>query len=116
MSDCLFCKIIKEEVSSEKVYEDDSVLAFRDIQPSAKEHLLFIHKDHTNNVNEISDNNPEQFTQIFTAISSYTKESGLSESGFRVTTNQGPDSGQIVFHTHFHVLGGDRLAPLGVQR
>jgi len=113
MSDCLFCKIIKGEIPSEKVYEDEQVYAFKDIQPAAKEHLLFIHKDHTKNVNEIADNAPEQLAAIFKAISFVTKEIGLTEDGFRVTTNYGPNAGQAVFHTHFHVLGGERLAPLG---
>ena len=113
MSDCLFCKIMSGDIPSEKVYEDENIFGFRDIHPSAKEHLLFIHKVHTENVNEISDQHPEQFAQIFKGISRYTKDSGLTEGGFRVTTNQGPNAGQMVFHTHFHLLGGERLAPLG---
>ena len=112
-ADCLFCKIIKGEIPSEKIYENDHVLGFKDIVPMSKEHYLFIHKEHTRNVNEIADENPEQLAHVFAAISSFTKNSGLIENGFRVVTNLGPNAGQTVFHTHFHVLGGEQLRGFG---
>lgn len=113
MNDCIFCKILKGEIPSTRVYEDEKVIGFKDLNPLAKEHYLFIHREHTENINELSSSNPEQLTDVFQAISTFTKESGLSESGFRVVTNQGANGGQTVFHTHFHVLGGEKLAGFG---
>lgn len=113
MSDCLFCKIIDGKIPSEKVHEDEKVLGFKDIGPMAKEHYLFIHKEHTPNVNAMVKTNPEQLADVFSAIKSYTQSNGLEQSGFRVVTNVGPDAGQTVFHTHFHVLGGQRLSKFG---
>jgi histidine triad (HIT) family protein len=113
MEDCLFCKIINKEIPSEKVYEDQNVYGFKDIHPLAKEHYLFIHKKHTANVNEMADEDPAQIAEVFKAISSFTREQGLIEKGFRVVTNYGPYAGQTVFHTHFHVLGGEPLKGFG---
>ncbi len=111
--DCLFCKIIQGEIPSQKVYEDENVYAFRDIAPMAKEHYLFISKTHSKDINELSQAHPGQLSDIFNAISIFTKESGLAESGFRIVTNLGKDGGQTVFHTHFHVLGGEQLKGFG---
>ena len=113
MSDCIFCKIIKNEIPSTKVFENELVLGFKDLNPMAKVHNLFIHKDHTKNAIELTESDPKQLSDIFKAISSYTKESGHDESGFRIVTNIGADAGQTVFHTHFHVLGGERLGKFG---
>lgn len=113
MKDCLFCKIIAQEVPSFKVYEDESVYAFKDINPSAKEHYLFIAKNHTRNVNDMAIESERDIVSIFKAIAKYTRDSGLEQSGFRVVTNTNKDSGQVVFHTHFHVLGGEKLKGFG---
>ncbi|EQC51915.1 histidine triad nucleotide-binding protein [Bacteriovorax sp. DB6_IX] len=113
MSDCLFCKILAGEIPSSKVYEDEKVVGFKDIQPQAKEHYLFIHREHTANVNEISENSPEQLADIFQGISKFTKSNELEKNGFRVVTNLGPHGCQTVFHTHFHVLGGEQLRGFG---
>ena len=113
MSECLFCKILNGEIPSEKVYEDEKVFAFKDINPMAKEHYLFISKSHSLNINEISDNKPEQLSEVFSAISSFTKNSDLIDNGFRVVTNSGSNGGQTVFHTHFHLLGGEQLRGFG---
>ncbi|MCO4754776.1 MAG: histidine triad nucleotide-binding protein [Bacteriovoracaceae bacterium] len=113
MSDCLFCKIVKGEIPSQKVYEDETVLAFKDIKPSAKEHYLFISKTHTKNVNEMSKNEPQSIVEVHNAIREFTQKEGLEETGFRVVTNVNKHSGQIVFHTHFHVLGGEQLRGFG---
>ena len=113
MSDCLFCKIIAGQIPSEKVHEDESVFGFKDIGPMAKEHYLFIHKKHSTNINDLVANNPEQLADIFSAIQKFTTSTDLSESGFRVVTNHGSDAGQTVFHTHFHVLGGEKLGKFG---
>ena len=115
MQDCLFCKILKNEIPSEKVFENENVYAFKDIYPQAKEHYLFIHKAHTSNINDMADHQTEHVGDIFRAISIFTKEQNLVENGFRVVTNCGPDAGQTVFHTHFHVLGGGPLAGFGAK-
>lgn len=113
MDDCLFCKILKKEIPSTEVYVDENVYAFKDINPMAKEHYLFIHKSHTKNINELSDTNSVQLSEIFSAISKFTQSNKLSQDGFRVVTNYGPHAGQTVFHTHFHVLGGEQLKGFG---
>ena len=115
MSDCLFCKIIKGDIPSEKVFENESVIGFKDIQPSAKEHYLFIHKEHSANVNELISEDPDQVIEIYEAIAEFTTEKGLDKTGFRVVTNVGPDAGQTVFHTHFHLLGGEKLKGFGAE-
>lgn len=113
MSDCLFCKIINNEIPANKVYEDEKVLGFVDINPMAKEHYLFIHKVHSENVNEMMGNDPSQAVDILQAIKSFTESNHLVNDGFRVVTNLGKNAGQTVFHTHFHVLGGERLGKFG---
>jgi histidine triad (HIT) family protein len=110
MSDCLFCGIIRGEINSKKVFENENVFGFVDIHPQAKEHYLFIHKAHSANINEMSE---EEVSQVFAGIKEFTKSSELTESGFRVVTNTGSDACQTVFHTHFHVLGGEQLSSFG---
>lgn len=112
MEDCLFCKIIKNEIPSTRVYEDDLVIAFKDLYPQAKEHYLFISKSHTKNINELSENSSE-LSSIFSAIKKFTQEKKLDEEGFRVVTNLGKNAGQTVFHTHFHILAGEKLGTFG---
>lgn len=112
-NNCIFCKIYNNELPNKRVYEDERVVGFVDISPQAKTHLVFIHKNHTSNINEISDNDPSQLVDIFTAISKYTKESGLADYGFRTVMNSGSKAGQTVFHTHVHVLSGEQLGKFG---
>lgn len=108
--DCLFCKIVKGEISSEKVFENESVYAFKDIYPMAKEHYLFISKNHSKNINEM---NPNDLKNVMSAIKEFTSESELEKNGFRIVTNINKDGGQTVFHTHFHILGGEQLSRFG---
>ena len=110
MSDCLFCRIIAGEIPSAKVFENDHVLGFKDLYPQAKEHYLFIHKSHSKNVNEMDST---QLTDIFSAIKEFTQNNDLEENGFRVVSNVNKHGGQTVFHTHFHVLGGEQLKHFG---
>lgn len=112
MQDCLFCKILKKEIPSTKVFENDNVLGFVDIFPQAKTHLLFVHKTHTADINEMAAN-PVSVGEVFQAIAEYTKAEGMDQKGFRVVTNLGKQAGQTVFHTHFHVLGGEPLGRFG---
>ena len=113
MSDCIFCRIINGHLPSTKVFENEKVYAFKDISPMAKVHYLFIHKEHTSHINDLADNKPEQLAEVFMAISELTKSQDLNKDGFRVVTNLGPNAGQTVFHTHFHVLAGEQLKGFG---
>ncbi len=112
LENCLFCKIVREEIPAQKIYEDDHVIGFVDIHPQAKAHLLFIHKSHTKDINEMADS-PQALTQVFHAIKKYTQERKFDEQGFRIVTNLGRHGGQTVFHTHFHVLADEPLGPFG---
>lgn len=113
MSDnCLFCKIAKGEINSQKIFENENVFGFVDIHPQAKTHLIFIHKKHTANINEMS-LDATALAQTFAAIAEYTKGNELSTDGYRIVTNLGPHAGQTVFHTHFHVVGGEPLGHFG---
>ena len=108
MSDCLFCKIVAGDIPSTKVYEDEWVLAFRDIAPQAPTHILVIPKAHIASVAEISAENSAVVAHIFEVIAKIAKEEGL-ENGYRVVSNCGADAGQTVHHLHFHILGGREL-------
>ncbi len=107
---CLFCKILEKEIPSEKVFENENVYAFKDIYPMAKEHYLFISKRHSKNINEMDD---KSLAEIFSAIKEFTQNNQLEKDGFRVVTNINKHGGQTVFHTHFHVLGGEQLKAFG---
>ena len=109
MSNCLFCKIIAGEIPSTKVYEDETVLAFRDIAPQAPTHILVIPKAHIGSVAEITAKNSGVVAHIFEVIPAIAKAEGL-ENGYRVVSNYGEDAGQTVHHLHFHILGGKKLA------
>lgn len=110
MSECLFCKIVNGEIPSESIFKSEKVYAFRDIYPQAKEHILFIHKNHTSNISEMSS---EEFSDVFSAIKDYAIGNNLEKEGFRVVNNCGELAGQSVFHTHFHVLFGEKLGRFG---
>ncbi|MBP0982691.1 MAG: histidine triad nucleotide-binding protein [Oscillospiraceae bacterium] len=109
MMDCLFCKIIAGEIPSTKVYEDDKVLAFRDIAPKAPTHILVIPKTHIAGVDEITPENSAIISHIFEVIAKIAKDEGL-DGGYRVVSNIGEDGGQTVRHLHFHILGGKKLS------
>ena len=109
MSNCLFCKIIAGEIPSTKVYEDETVLAFRDIAPQTPTHILVIPKAHIGSVAEITPENSGVVAHIFEVIAEIAKAEGL-ENGYRVVSNCGEDGGQTVRHLHFHILGGRKLA------
>ena len=108
MSDCLFCKIIAGDIPSTKVYEDESVLAFRDIAPQAPTHILVIPKEHIASVAEINEKNSAVVSHIFEVIAKIAKAEKL-DGGWRVVSNCGDDAGQTVHHLHFHILGGKKL-------
>ena len=112
MDDCLFCKIIKGEIPSDKVYEDDYVYAFRDIYPQAPVHILVIPKEHITSVADVSAENSFLAAKCFEAISVIAKNEKL-DKGFRVVSSSGALGGQTVFHMHFHVLGGKQFNRVG---
>ena len=108
MSDCLFCKIVAGDIPSTKVYEDETVYAFRDIAPQAPTHILVIPKTHIPSVDGITAENSGVVAHIFETIPQIAAEEGLT-GGYRVVSNCGPDAGQTVHHLHFHILGGREL-------
>jgi len=106
---CLFCKIIAGDIPSAKVYEDDRILAFRDIAPQAPTHILVVPKDHIADCNGISAENSAVVAHIFAMIPRIAEAEGLA-GGYRVVSNCGADAGQTVPHLHFHILGGRQLS------
>lgn len=109
MDDCVFCKIIKGEIPSKKVYEDDDILAFCDINPIAKVHVLVIPKKHITSLLELKKEDKDLLFHIFNKINEIAEMIGVAKTGFRVISNVGEDSGQAVKHLHFHILGGEKL-------
>jgi len=106
--DCLFCKIIRGEIPSARVYEDDKMLVFKDIEPKAKVHLLAIPKTHFKLLSELNEERAEILKYMLEKIPVIAEENGL-KNGYRLVINQGDDAGQTVFHLHIHILGGETL-------
>jgi histidine triad (HIT) family protein len=106
--DCLFCSIIKGEIPPAKVFENEYVYAFRDINPNAKVHVLIVPKTHIDSVDRVDESNVSAVAEVLKAIPEIAKICGLS-NGYRVITNVGVDGGQSVKHLHFHLLGGEKL-------
>ena len=109
MANCLFCKIIAGEIPSTKVYEDETVYAFRDIAPQAPTHVLVVPKAHIEDCNGITAENSQVVAHIFEVIPQIAKAEGLA-NGYRVVSNCGADGCQSVQHLHFHILGGAKLS------
>lgn len=112
-ADCIFCKIVAGAIPSNKVYEDEHVVAFHDIQPQAPVHVLVIPKKHVASVNDLTAEDSPMMGQLFAAIQQVARKTGVAGTGFRVLTNTGKNAGQVVFHLHFHVMGGKPLGHLG---
>ena len=111
---CIFCRIAAGEIPAQVVYRDDRATVFRDIQPQASTHLLVIPNQHIASLSDAEQADPALLGHLLQVAATVAREAGIDESGYRVVTNVGPDSGQSVFHLHFHVLGGNRLRlPLG---
>lgn len=109
MSACLFCKIAAKEIPAAVVYEDEDILAFKDISPQAPVHLLIIPKAHCEGLCDMTPAISQAVGRIPQVGAALAKQAGVSESGWRLLANCGPDSGQSVFHLHFHLLGGKAL-------
>lgn len=109
MEDCIFCKIIKGEIPANKVYEDDEILAFYDINPATPIHILVIPKKHIDCIAHMQKEDEQLIGKIYGVINKIAEEKGFKENGFRVIVNSGKDSGQEVMHLHFHVLAGTKM-------
>lgn len=110
MENCLFCRMVRKEITPDIVFESEEVLAFRDIQPKAPQHVLIIPREHITNVNEARAEQAAALGALFVAAAQIAAELGLSETGYRLVVNTNADAGQSVFHLHMHLLGG---APMG---
>ena len=106
MSDCLFCRIVQNSIPSRKVYEDDQCLAFEDINPQARVHILVIPKKHLSSLADVEESDRALMGHLMMVCSKIAKEMDIEKSGYRVVANTGQDAGQTVFHLHLHVLGG----------
>ncbi|TCS94766.1 histidine triad nucleotide-binding protein [Hazenella coriacea] len=109
MDNCIFCQIVEGKIPSEKVYEDDDILAFRDLYPAAPVHILVIPKKHISSLLELQEEDQALSGKILLGLQKVARQLGLDEKGFRVVNNTGSDGGQTVFHIHFHLLGGREL-------
>jgi histidine triad (HIT) family protein len=108
--DCIFCKIIKGDIPSDKIYEDDELFAFRDIAPLAPVHILLIPKRHIASLAEAGEEHLALLGKMQLVAAKLARKEGISESGYRTVINTNPEGGQIVFHLHLHLLGGEKLA------
>lgn len=106
---CLFCKIVKGEIPSTKVYEDDRVLAFRDISPVAPTHVLVIPKAHIESLDHVRGEHVELLGHIQFVAAQIAKDEGISDQGYRLVNNCGHQGGQTVFHLHYHLIGGNHM-------
>lgn len=106
MTDCLFCKMINGEIEPNVVYENDEILAFRDINPQAPTHILVIPKQHIATINELEQQHATQVGNLFLAAKKIAFQEGIADEGYRTVMNCGEEAGQTVFHLHLHVLGG----------
>lgn len=109
MEDCIFCKIIKKEIPSEIVYEDEGIIAFKDINPAAPIHILVIPKKHISSIIDMKKEDEATIGRIYSIINKIAEDIGIKEKGFRVILNCGEDGGQEVKHIHFHLLAGKKL-------
>lgn len=112
MSDCIFCKIVEGTIPSKKVYEDDTILAFRDLYPQAPVHILLIPKEHYPTVQDLPKEKLSLMADLHGAAQQIAIQEGLADTGYRLINNCGKDSGQEVFHIHYHLVGGHSLGPL----
>ncbi|ALS27292.1 histidine triad nucleotide-binding protein [Paenibacillus cisolokensis] len=110
--ECVFCKIVKGELPSRKVYESENVVAFHDIQPQAPVHIVIIPKKHIPTMNDVGAEDDAVVAEIFAAARQIAAEQGIDASGYRLINNCNADGGQVVYHLHIHLLGGRKLGAL----
>ncbi|MFP4015437.1 MAG: histidine triad nucleotide-binding protein [Halanaerobiales bacterium] len=110
--DCIFCQIVNGEMDTELLYEDDKVVAFKDINPRAPIHFLIIPREHIPTILELNKKHNELVGHIYQVANELAEEYDIAEDGFRLVTNCNEDGGQVVFHIHFHLLGGAKLGDI----
>ncbi len=110
---CIFCKIVARQIPATLVFQDEDVIAFRDLHPQAKDHILLIPRQHIVSMAELTKEHGPLLANMYIAAQTIARQIGIEQSGYRVVTNVGPDSGQSVFHLHFHLLGGEQLGLFG---
>jgi len=114
MADCIFCKIAAGETSSDTLFQDDQITAFRDINPVAPTHILIVPKKHIPSVNEITAQDESLVGHLFYVANQLAREEGINETGYRLIINTGPHGGQVVDHLHIHLIGGQKMRhPMG---
>ena len=112
--DCIFCKIITGEIPSARLFQDETVTAFRDIHPAAPTHILIVPNKHLASVNDLQPQEESLVGHLITVARQLAEQEKIEKSGYRLIINTGPDSGQVVFHLHLHLLGGQRMRyPMG---
>lgn len=111
MSDCLFCKLLADEIPSKRVYEDEHCIAFHDIDPKAPTHLLVIPRKHISSLDELTFEDQSIMGHLVTRIPEIARNQGL-DKGYRTVVNTGVEGGQVVYHIHFHILGGRQMTGL----
>ena len=110
---CIFCKIVAGQIPATLVFQDEDVVAFRDLHPQAKDHILIIPRQHIVSMAELTKEHGPLLASIYGAAQTIARQIGIEQSGYRVVANVGPDSGQTIFHLHFHLLGGEQLGLFG---
>ena len=108
-ADCIFCKIIAKEIPGDILYEDEQVIAFRDIQPAAPIHILIVPKKHIPSINEATEEDERLLGHLHLVAKKIAQEEGIAERGYRLVINTGKEGGQIIFHIHLHLMGGKKL-------
>jgi len=111
--ECIFCRIISGEIQSDILYQDEQVVAFRDIDPKAPVHLLVVPRKHIESVAELTEDDAPIAGHLVSVANRLAREAGISEKGYRLVVNCGPDGGQLVPHLHLHLLGGRQMGKLG---
>lgn len=109
---CIFCKIVTGDIPANKIYENEHVIAFHDIQPAAPVHALIIPKKHIATMNDVQDEDDQLMAEVFKAARHVAKLLGVNESGYRLINNCNSDGGQVVYHLHVHLLGGQKLGAI----
>ena len=112
MNDCIFCKIINKEIPSNIVFENESVIAFDDLNPVAPVHILVVPKKHMTDIMDVNNDDMHYLMEVYKAIQNIVKEKEIEESGFRIVNNCGENGGQTVGHIHFHIIGGKKLGEM----
>ena len=113
MTDCIFCKIVSGEIPSSRVYEDEAVVAFDDINPLSPVHVLIVPRQHVETLNDLADPPQGLGRAVLRAAAEIARQRGVAADGYRLVANAGRHGGQEVFHVHFHLMGGRQLGPMG---